>query len=101
MQKTRYVSEDGNCRKETIEEPEFPRFGVPEGATPIGKPEYLGSKLPNLGVLMEQYGGTERDRDYFYAFSPIGDGRQCVPIMSSELTLIPLTESLIELVNYN
>lgn len=74
---------------------------MPEGATPIGKPEYLGSKLPNLGVLMEQYGGTERDRDYFYAFSPIGDGRQCVPIMSSELTLIPLTESLIELVNYH
>ena len=71
---------------------------MPETATRVGKPEYLGSKLPNLGVLVDQFTATERDRYSFFVMAPIGSGEQCVPIMTSELTVVPLTESLIELV---
>ena len=101
LQRTRYTYENGNCTKEKIDENvEFPSFGVPKGATRVGEPEYLGSKLPNLGVLVEHYNGTDENKDYFYVMAPtsISDGRQCVPVMTSELTVSPLTERLVELV---
>ena len=73
---------------------------MPEGATPIGEPEYLGSKLPNLGILVEHFNGTDGNKDYFYvmALTSISDGRQCIPIMTSELTISPFTERFVELV---
>ena len=91
----------GIAQKKKIDEnAEFPTFGVPKGATRVGEPEYLGSKLPNLGVLVEHYTGTDENKDYFYVMAPtsISDGRQCVPVMTSELTVSPLTERLVELV---
>uniref|UniRef100_A0A1X7U1H1 Uncharacterized protein n=1 Tax=Amphimedon queenslandica TaxID=400682 RepID=A0A1X7U1H1_AMPQE len=97
--KTRYVSENGQCRKERIEEAEFPKFGVPEGAKRIGAPEYLGSKLPNLGVLVEQYSRAGSEGEFFGTFAPIGNGEMCVPIITSTLTVVPLAESLLEYVN--
>ena len=91
----------GIAQKKKIDEnAEFPTFGVPKGATRVGELEYLGSKLPNLGVLVEHYTGTDENKDYFYVMAPtsISDGRQCVPVMTSELTVSPLTERLVELV---
>ena len=97
MQGTSYTSVEGQCTKGNTTG-DIPNFGVPEGATAEpGGAKYLGSSLPNLGVLVYEYYGTNSaDGDYYVTYTPVGDGAACVPILRSTLTASPLKEVINE-----
>ncbi|XP_019856676.1 PREDICTED: halilectin 3, beta chain-like [Amphimedon queenslandica] len=95
-----YTSIEGQCTKGNVTG-DIPNFGVPAGSTsnPSGA-EYLGSSLPNLGVLAYDYYGTNSvDGDYFATYTPIGDGSVCVPILRATLTASPLKEAVFKYTN--
>ncbi|XP_003389285.1 PREDICTED: halilectin 3, beta chain-like [Amphimedon queenslandica] len=95
-----YVSVEGQCTKGNVTG-DIPNFGVPSDATAEpGGAKYLGSSLPNLGVLVyEYYGSNSVDGDYYVTYTPVGDGTACVPILRSTLTVSPLKEAIIEYTN--
>nr|8I34_B Chain B, beta subunit of EPD-BCP1 [Haliclona sp.]8I34_D Chain D, beta subunit of EPD-BCP1 [Haliclona sp.]8I34_F Chain F, beta subunit of EPD-BCP1 [Haliclona sp.]8I34_H Chain H, beta subunit of EPD-BCP1 [Haliclona sp.]BDT56496.1 ependymin related protein [Haliclona sp. kz-2018] len=87
--KTRYVVVNGNCTKSTLEG-DFPNFGVAAGSSSAGA-TYLGSSMPNLGLLVNLFYGTdERKRYFFNEYAPIGSGSTCIPVMVTYATLEPL-----------
>ncbi|XP_019856688.1 PREDICTED: halilectin 3, beta chain-like [Amphimedon queenslandica] len=96
---TRYVSENGECRKSNLTGT-IPTFGVPEGSlpNPVG-PHYLGGKLPDTGVLVyDFYGENTRDGIYFLTYAPVGEGTVCVPLYFTFLAKPPLLQEFTELV---
>ncbi|XP_019856675.1 PREDICTED: uncharacterized protein LOC109585146 [Amphimedon queenslandica] len=97
---TSYTSVEGQCTKGNVTGI-IPNFGVPGGATADRNgAKYLGSSLPNLGVLVYEYYGTDSvDGDYYVTYTPIGDGEVCVPILRSLLTTSPLKEAIFEYTN--
>ena len=92
-----YVSVNGDCKKSSLTG-DIPSFGVPEGGTlePNGA-KYLGSSLPNLGVLVYEFEGTDNTIGaYYLTYAPAADGTACVPLVRSTVTASPLKEALIE-----
>ena len=96
-QGTSYVSVEGECKKSNLTG-DIPGFGVPAGAStdPTG-PKYIGSSLPNLGVFVYEYYGTDSEiGDYYVSYAPIGEGELCVPVLRSTASLSPLKEGSYE-----
>ena len=95
VQKIRYFVENGVCRKTSITNA-IPKFGVPDDAK-YDTSEYIGSVLPNLGVLVNEYHNIVPDTSiYMSSYAPAtGDGSVCVPVLVSNLGARPrLTMSL-------
>ena len=91
------MSVGGQCTKGNLTG-DIPGFGVPSGAStdPTG-PKYIGASLPNLGVFVYEYYGTDSDiGNYYMSYAPIGDGAACVPILRSLASLTPLKEGIYE-----
>ena len=89
------MSVEGECKKSNLTG-EMPGFGVPAGAStdPTG-PKYMGSSLPNLGVFVYEYYGTDSEiGGYYVSYAPIGEGAVCVPVYRSIATLTPLKEEV-------
>ena len=86
----KYTVVDGKCSNESLSE-SFPSYGVPEDAS-YETSEYIGSELPNLGVLVNEYNNIVRDKSiYLSSYAPV-TGDVCVPVMITELYVSPRLE---------
>lgn len=82
-----YEVVNGKCTKTSLSG-SIPTFGVESNAT-YETSEYIGSSLPNLGVLVNEYNKIIPDTSiYLSSYAPV-TGDVCIPILISDLTVKP------------
>ncbi len=83
--------EDGKCTKGFVVG-SMPDYGVSSNAK-YESSEYIGSSLPNLGVLVNEFYNIDRSTEdiYLSSYAPVA-GDICIPVLVSELKTKPFLE---------